>query len=182
MSIEFIVKGVGMRPSARTAMVLFSLLALALPAPNGYAQSQEDPKKKAIQDLVALRAKLEASTWDRLADPLINAARAANPTAAPEIWKELRIYVIDLIVKAANAPGGPSEMVIRRYDERFSEEEIRQLLSFFSSDLGRKFAVESALLQQDLERANSLFLIRVLPQAARDLEDFFRERGLRAPR
>lgn len=182
MRIELIAKGVAVRPSARMATLLFFVLVLALPAPNGYAQSQENPKKKAIHDLVALRAKLEASTWDRLADPLVNAARAANPAAPPETWKELRVFVVDLIAKAAAGPGGPREMIARRYDERFSEEEIQQLLSFFSSDLGRKFAVESALLQQDLERANALLLMRVLPQAARDLEGFFKERGLQAPR
>lgn len=153
-----------------------------LGAPHGHAQGRESSKEKAVQDLVAIKTRQEATTWDRLAEPLVSAARASNPSAPPETWEELRSYINGVILNAAAQPGGPNELIIRRYNDRFTDDEIRQLLTFFSSEVGKKFTVETSLLQQDLDKANAMFMIRLVPQITRDVERFFRGRGLRMPR
>ena len=159
---------------------LVFLCGLALP--HGHAQDRDSSKEKAVQDLVAIKARQEATTWDRLAEPLVSAARASNPGAPPETWEELRYYINGVILNAAAQPDGPNELIIRRYNDRFTDDEIRQLLAFFSSGLGKKFTVESSILQQDLDKANAMFMMRLVPQVTRDVERFFQERGLRMPR
>lgn len=164
------------------APMSLGLASLVLAAPPGHAQDLDNPKQKAVRDLVAIKTRMEATTWDRLAEPLVSAARASNPSAPPETWEELRSYINGVILKAAAQPGGPNELIIRRYNDRFTEDEVRQLLAFFSSDVGKKFTVESSVLQQDLDKANGMFMIRLVPQMTRDVERFFQERGLRMPR
>ena len=154
----------------------------ALAAPHVQAQDLDAPKQKAVRDLVAIKTEMEATTWDRLAEPLVSAARASNPGAPPETWQDLRSYINTVILKAAAEPGGPNELIIRRCNDRFTDDEVRQLLAFFSSDVGKKFTVETSVLQQDLDKANALLMIRLVPQITRDLERFFQGRGLRMPR
>jgi hypothetical protein len=166
--------------AATLSVCLVFLLELA--APHGHAQNLDGSKQKVVQDLVAIKTRQEATSWDQLAEPLVSAARASNPSAPPETWEELRSYINGVILNAAAQPGGPTELIIRRYNDRFTDDEIRQLLAFFSSDVGKKFTVESSVLRQDLDKANAMFMMRLVPQITRDVERFFQERGLRMPR
>ena len=55
------------------------------------------------------------------------------------------------------------------YDKHFSDEEIKGLLQFYSSPLGRKFAAESPKIQAEIEAANQKVSTRVAADVLRDL-------------
>ena len=55
------------------------------------------------------------------------------------------------------------------YDKHFSDEEIKGLLQFYSSPLGRKFAAESPKIQAEVEAANQKVSTRVAADVLRDL-------------
>jgi uncharacterized protein len=55
------------------------------------------------------------------------------------------------------------------YDKHFSDEEIKGLLQFYSSPLGRKLAAESPKIQAEIEAANQKVSTRVAADVLRDL-------------
>src|SRR5579871_4547999 len=55
------------------------------------------------------------------------------------------------------------------YDKHFSDDEIKGLLQFYGSPLGRKFAAESPKIQAEIEAANQKVSTRVAADVLRDL-------------
>jgi len=55
------------------------------------------------------------------------------------------------------------------YDKHFSDDEIKGLLQFYSSPLGRKLAAESPKIQAEIEAANQKVSTRVAADVLRDL-------------
>jgi uncharacterized protein len=55
------------------------------------------------------------------------------------------------------------------YDKHFTDDEIKGLLQFYSSPLGRKFAKETPKIQAEVEAANQQVSTRVAADVLRDL-------------
>jgi hypothetical protein len=55
------------------------------------------------------------------------------------------------------------------YDKHFTDEEIKGLLQFYSSPLGRKLAAETPKIQAEVEAANQKVSTRVAADVLRDL-------------
>jgi uncharacterized protein len=55
------------------------------------------------------------------------------------------------------------------YDKHFTEDEIKGLLQFYGSPLGRKFAAESPKIQAEVEAANHAVSTKVAADVLRDL-------------
>jgi len=55
------------------------------------------------------------------------------------------------------------------YDKHFTDDEIKGLLQFYGSPLGRKFAAESPKIQAEIEAANQKVSTRVAADVLRDL-------------
>jgi len=138
------------------------------------------PKRDAIRQLVEVSISGQ-SLWSPIVDPIVSSGRRANPAADPKVWVELDAQIKQVVVKAASAPGGPIYRTIARYDERFTEAEIQELLKFFSSDVGRKFTREQTLLQVENDAQMEAFVKQLLPDMQRSITSFFKERGLRLP-
>jgi uncharacterized protein len=62
-----------------------------------------------------------------------------------------------------------SNQVAGIYDKHFSDEEIKGLLQFYGSPLGRKLASESPKIQAEIEAANQKVSTRVAADVLRDL-------------
>lgn len=62
-----------------------------------------------------------------------------------------------------------SNQVAGIYDKHFSDEEIKGLLQFYSTPLGRKLAAESPKIQAEIEAANQKVSTRVAADVLKDL-------------
>lgn len=167
-------------PFSLNALVRLGLvMSVALAPLEGNAQLRESPKRQAIKELISLTARGDAA-WDRVSDRFIHRARMANPAADPEVWRELQTYMRGVIAKASEA-GGPTYQMSVRYEREFTYEEIQEILAFFKSEIGSKFATEMAAMLMEYEQANAAFLIRQFSRLERKLKPFFDQRGLKMP-
>jgi hypothetical protein len=62
-----------------------------------------------------------------------------------------------------------SNQVAGIYDKHFSDEEIKGLLQFYSTPLGRKLSAESPKIQAEIEAANQKVSTRVAADVLKDL-------------
>lgn len=63
------------------------------------------------------------------------------------------------------------------YDKHFTDDEIKGLLQFYGSPLGRKFAAESPKIQAEIEAANQKVSTRVAADVLRDLPSEYARLG-----
>jgi hypothetical protein len=62
-----------------------------------------------------------------------------------------------------------TSQIVGIYDKHFSDDEIKGLMQFYGSPLGRKFAAETPKIQAEVEAANQRVSTRVAADVLRDL-------------
>jgi uncharacterized protein len=62
-----------------------------------------------------------------------------------------------------------TSQIVGIYDKHFSDDEIKGLMQFYGSPLGRKFAAETPKIQAEVEAANQKVSTRVAADVLRDL-------------
>jgi len=160
--------------------VLIVLLLFCLSSVGVQAQNPPSLKRDAVRKLVLLSWGNQ-SAWYGVAEPLIEASRKVNPEAQEVVWVELSSYLRDVALRAASRPNGPIERMIDRYDQRFSEAEIRQVTDFFESDLGKRFQAESIMLELEFEKDRQRIMAAILPELMSSVATFYSKRGLKMP-
>jgi hypothetical protein len=127
------------------------LLALCLA--DAYGQSQAD-KPAASQESV--RRLLELSEGSKIGiqvvEQLIPAFQKLAPQVPETVWQELRSEVLEEFKR-----GGVEDVLVPIYTKYFNEDEVRQLIAFYESPVGRKLvSVQPKLVQDSFEAGQQL--------------------------
>ena len=123
-------------------MLIRSICAAVLlcAAAAGHADDLTDAKRSDIRKLIATTGS------DRIADQfagavtqsLAHSLKAANPEMPERIFASLRQDLTAMFTEKMNAPDGMIDRVVPVYHKHFTHAEIRELLAFYQTGIGRK--------------------------------------------
>jgi hypothetical protein len=113
------------------------VVALLAVAPWAGAMATDEEKHQNIAKLVEMTGTLQNATalLDRMLPQMIDVIRKSNPEIPPQVLDALEKDGKDEFHKALPELIEP---IIAIYDANYSAEEVRQLLDFYQSPLGRK--------------------------------------------
>jgi uncharacterized protein len=126
---------------------LFVLIVLLVAAPWADALSMDQQKHQDIAKLVELTGAMQnmTSAVDIMLPRMMDLIRKSNPRISPEVLESLEKDGRDEFHKAIPELIEP---IIAIYDANYSAEEIRQLLAFYDSPLGRKMIAQTPQIMQ----------------------------------
>ena len=90
-------------------------------------------------------------------DYLLVYARKAKPYIKPDVFRTLRDELLDEMAERVWDSGSFAEQVVAIWDSRFTHEEIKELIAFYESDVGRKLVVLSAEIDKDQRTAGRIW-------------------------
>ncbi len=127
-------------------VIAFRLLVLILTALPARAEAQPiDPSK--VQDIKKLLAliRLEEvvmsaaeNTLERFFPILKKAMAQNNETVSETVFAILRGSTLSLVKRQVSAEGGLMDRVVPLYDKHYTQNEIRKLIQFYETPLGKK--------------------------------------------
>jgi hypothetical protein len=135
------------------------------------AEPMTEQKQQDIRRLIELTgmAAVTAQSTDALSRELVFVFREARQDVPDDLFLIIRKELDAFYAEHANDPNGLAERVVPIYAKHFSHAEIRELLKFYQSELGRKTAAVQPLLSRESVEAGlawgqemtPLFLSRV---------------------
>ena len=144
--------------------ILRVVLLLSLCALPAFAAADELTAQKRADILTLLQSGLQAfgTSYDELY------VEAAAQYMENRVVKSLHVEKTEQAVDAKRAvdkevlafaretmagSGGTLEQMVRAYDERFSHDEIRQILAFYQSPLGKRYVAETVKILSDASQS-----------------------------
>jgi uncharacterized protein len=97
-------------------------------------------KKEDIRKLIATTGgtKIAVQFAGALTQNLAKTLKAARPDVPERVFTVINSELIALLEERMNTPGGMVDRVIPVYDKHFTHSEIRELLAFYQTNIGRK--------------------------------------------
>jgi hypothetical protein len=134
---------------AAVALGFFSCMAPAAaqhqPSPNAIAMAKE-----------LMAAKGATAMFDPLVPGIVESTKNALVPANPSLFKDLNEVAAKLRTELASRRDEIVDEIARLYAQRFTEAEIKDVLAFYKSAVGKKFAAEEpAVIDQGLARAEA---------------------------
>lgn len=155
----------------RVILIIVGWLAMMLGAVPALAEPMTEQKQQDIRRLIELTgmAAVTAQSTDALSRELVFVFREARQDVPDDLFLIIRKELDAFYAEHANDPNGLAERVVPIYAKHFSHAEIRELLKFYQSELGRKTAAVQPLLSRESVEAGlawgqemtPLFLSRV---------------------
>lgn len=140
-------------------ILLAALLALA--PLFTHADELTPEKRRDILRLMEAGLQSFGTTYDQLlvgaaADSfkakLVRSIRVEKPEAAKEAMASLNREILTFTREVVEKSGGPVDRMVAAYSERFSHEEVKQLLAFYDSPLGRRYLAETVKILTETDR------------------------------
>lgn len=158
--------------------VAMFFLAIQGGSPNSVQAAQDanaqgarsiDPVKEAdirsLMELVGARDALQdfaVHGADQLRENLV-----ASVPASDRGQQFVDAFVQDY--KSKFNPDDATAQLVAIYDRHFSQDEIKELLQFYGSPLGQKFAAEMPRINSEMQAANRAFSTRIAKEVMQDL-------------
>ena len=162
------------RPMIRLSAVVFSLALAASQAtaqsatagappvaPPAAATTPADPARTALARRL-LEAMSAGQMMLRGIEIGIPAQKAANPGIPEIFWTEFQARAQRDMPKFV-------ERAVPIYANRFSKQELEQLVAFYNSPIGRRLAAESATIGAEMMRAGQMWGVELGADTAKDL-------------
>jgi hypothetical protein len=165
-----------MRPAA--PWILAVTLIFAVPA-FAFADELTPEKRADIRQLIGVTgAKLPAQLADSMAQSTSRLVRDARPETSERFHVVLRRELTAVLGERMEAPGGLVERLTGVYDKQFTHPEVKQLLAFYQTPLGRKsIEVLPVVMNESASWAQSL-----VPEIRKRLQAALKKEGLELPR
>jgi hypothetical protein len=137
----------------RTCLFVMTLSVSAhfVAAPPAAAQMVSPALRADLETLIDLMgiSKMHADMIQNLSVKMVEALKRADPTI-PERGLAIAKEVLDAeLDKAFTAPDGLQSRLVEVYAKHFTPEDVRGLLAFYGSDLGRKIVAQLPVVAQD---------------------------------
>jgi hypothetical protein len=108
-----------------------------------------------------------------------NGLNAANPGKG----KEIQGLLTDVLVpELSRIKPELIEATAHAYAANFSADELKQILAFYQSDIGRKLVDRLPMLLQEQGQAGQRIMLQAMPDIEAKLDDALAKRGLSRPR
>lgn len=116
-------------------LLLLMLCPLHSHADELTAQKRDDIKKLMV---TTGGTKVAIQFAGAISQNLAKALKAARPDIPERVFTVINGELITLLEERMNAPGGMVDQMIPVYDKYFTHPEIRELLAFYQTNIGRK--------------------------------------------
>jgi hypothetical protein len=152
---------------ATSCLVLFTLMSATVRG-QSTAPARDSTKLAVIHDLLTMTHAVDQAITNM--DATIAAQRAANPRIPAVFW--------DRFLEQARAHRGDLEVMIAdAYDRHLSVDDLRQLLAFYQTPVGRKVLAELPGIMQESFQAGQTWGEKLGASVAAQLE----KEGVRIP-
>jgi hypothetical protein len=170
-------------PKAETMKIAYPLLAICLSL-SSLASAHADeltPAKKA--DIIKL---LGLNGTDRIIEPLSMMVTQSymqplrNCTnCSPKIPEVVRDETLSVLRTHINGEGGLLDHQIPVYQQHFTHAEIKQLLAFYNSPVGKKLVLESNEVARENIEASQQWLTALAPEIRQRVETSLTKAGIK---
>lgn len=109
---------------------------------------------------------------------ILNAIKQTNPNASTEALSVIDQEVRQAINKELSPGGAYLEKIIEIHQLHYSEEDVRYLISFYQSHLGRKVINSLGLIQSEMQKFGEIWRPRFNVDLSDRINSRFKERGL----
>jgi hypothetical protein len=150
-------KGPRVRTGARWRLCALAAAAALTMLGSERSASAQEPSPGAV---AAAREMLEIKSATTIFDPLIpgviESAKNTLLSTSPALAKDLNDVAAQLRAEYAPKRADIATQIARTYAEQFSEKELRELIVFYKSPVGKKLiAIEPQILEQSMRRVQS---------------------------
>ena len=140
---------------------------------NTLSAKHQDTEK--LMELVGTRRILR-DLFDQDIDAQIAAMRHARPDVPEQFWQDFTVEF-----KRQASPDELMNAILPIYDKHFSHQEIRQLIAFYESPLGRKISTTLPEIQRESVEAGRAWGERLGDRMHEELQKRLTEKGYSAP-
>lgn len=169
----------------RTRLLLALALALSLiiPASPAHAGSPEELTAEKRADIVALMRQsgsegLALSLSAGLARQITTAVKTARPDVPGRVLDIVERELVRMLAEKMGGPQGLMARMVPAYAEAFSHEEVRQLLAFYQSPLGRKAVSTVPRLMAQGQRIGQEMARELQPELRERLSEALKREGI----
>jgi uncharacterized protein len=142
--------------AVRASMLGASILALAIAASIGTAGAQQPSATAMLTAKELITVKGAASLYEPLIPGVIEQAKSVFMQANPTLGKDLNEVATKLRAEYASRSADVVNDVAKLYAARFTEQELKDVLAFYKSPLGRKMLKEEPdILDQSMKNAQT---------------------------
>jgi hypothetical protein len=152
--------------------------AQARPAPRSSATSALGAKHRDTERLMELvgTRRILRDLFDQDIDAQITAMRRARPDVPDQFWRDFEEEF-----KSQASPDELMKAILPIYDKHFTHQEIRQLIAFYQSPLGRKISTTLPEIQRESIEAGRAWGERLGDRMHARLKQRLAEKGYSAP-
>ncbi len=146
-----------------------------------YASEELTPEKKAdIAKLLSMTGALSiANVMANMASQqIISAVQSARPDIPPNIFEVIRDETRKVIDGAVSEEGGLIDLMVPIYHRNFSHDEIKGLLSFYSTPLGTKILSTMPTMMQEGMAAGQKWAQQLTPILGERIKERLKEKGI----
>jgi uncharacterized protein len=104
--------------------------------------------------------------------------RTARPDIPADVMDILPKAVDEVIASEMTAAGGFADLVVDVYQRHFTHEDVRGLIAFYETPLGRKLSAELPAMTQESMQAGMKWGASIAPKIQERVKQRFRERGV----
>lgn len=144
-------------------------------ARTGKTLSAKHQDTEKLMELVGTRHILR-DLFDQDIDAQIAAMRHARPDVPEQFWQDFTVEF-----KRQASPDELMNAILPIYDKHFSHQEIRQLIAFYESPLGRKISTTLPEIQRESVEAGRAWGERLGDRMHEELQKRLTEKGYSAP-
>ncbi len=101
----------------------------------------------------------------------------SNPSIPPRAIDVAKEVLDDEFKKAFAAPDGLMTGIIRVYAKHFTAEDVKALVAFYNTDIGKKLVATMPALMQESMQVAQQWSLRETPRIARALNERLRKEG-----
>ena len=128
-----------------------------------------------LMELVGTRQILR-DLFDQDIDAQISAMRRARPDVPDQFWQDFALEF-----KRQASPDELMQAILPIYDKHFTHQEIRQLIAFYQSPLGRKISTTLPEIQRESVDAGRAWGEQLGDRMHKELQQRLSEKGYRSP-
>lgn len=163
----------------RFLAVLAALSCLAQ-MPPAHADELTEAKRQDVLRLLDLTGafrigQLFSSTIVR---QMTDALRSARPDIPSDVMDILPKAIDEVVAAEMTAAGGFADLVVDVYQRHFTHEDVRGLIAFYETPLGRKLSDRLPAMTQESMQAGMKWGVSIAPKIQERVKQRFRERGV----
>jgi uncharacterized protein len=171
-------------PLARRAF-LAAVLVFCLARPGVLSAQDLDPAFRA--DIVKLMdvlgtAKLAHQASSAVTQQMQQAIKAAHPDTPDRVFEVVRQVSEEELTKAFDGPNSLISQMVPLYAKYFTHDDIKGMLAYYDSDLGKKAIAAMPALLQDSMKISKAWAAAANPRIRAAINERLKAEGIPAPR